>query len=107
MKPLLMFLLALTLSGQSLVTWDPTMDHEYRNGHFWYKADSAQMATVSATVADSGQYLLVGVSVVNHSNQKVDILPNGFGLSLLGPKKPPKLLDYVPPEGVIAKIKRD
>jgi hypothetical protein len=106
MKLLLMFLLAFTLFGQRVVTWSPQMDHAYKNGQFWCNANS-EAAAVSATVADSGQYLVVGVSIANRSNQKVDILPNGFGLSLLDPKKSPKVLDYVPPEGVIAKINRD
>jgi hypothetical protein len=105
MKLLLMLLLTFTVFGQQVVTWNPEMDHAYKDGHFWCKANS-ETAAVSATVADSGQYLVVGISIANHSNQKVDILPNGFGLALLDPKKPTKVLAYVPPERVIGKINR-
>lgn len=106
MKLLLMFWFAFTMFGQRLVTWGPEMDHAYRNGQFWCNANS-ETAAVSATVADSAQYLVIGLSIANRSNQRVDILPNGFGLTLLDPKKPSKVLDYVSPEGIIAKIKRD
>ena len=70
MRLLLLFSLTLNMLGQTLVRWDPEMDHFYKNGHFWCKANSDTM-TVSVTVADSGQFIVVGLEIQSRAEKKL------------------------------------
>jgi hypothetical protein len=92
-----------TTNAGVVVRWTPEMDHAYDKGRFWFKAGSAS-GMVSVTMLDTGQYEVGAFVITNKSGQKFDLLPSTFSVALLDPKKPPKALDYIPPERVIGKI---
>ncbi len=96
---LMMLLIALCIGAQSLnlVVWQPGMDHLYRDGVLWMKAEAQDCASVAVGVSADSQYINVSLTVDSRSSTNLDILPDRFTLTLNEPQVLP--LGHVLPEG--------